>query len=61
MDYLNNGDGKSDNYYTTDEQILYFADETNAVPRKQLGYKTPEEFFEEFLDKVYSLNSAQVA
>lgn len=39
------------------EQILYFADEMNALPRKQLGYQTPEELFEEFLDKVYSLNS----
>ena len=37
------------------EQILHFADEMNALPRKQLGYRTPEELFEKFLDKVYSL------
>ena len=43
------------------EQILHFADEMNALPRKQLGYQTPEELFEEFLDKVYSLNNTQVA
>lgn len=39
------------------ERILPFADEMNVLPRKQLGYQTPEELFEEFLDKVYSLNS----
>lgn len=43
------------------EQILHFADEMNALPRKQLGYRTPEELFEEFLDKVCSLNNPQVA
>lgn len=37
------------------EQILSFADEMNALPRKQLGYCTPEELFEEFLDQVYSV------
>lgn len=37
------------------EQILSFADEMNAMPRKQLGYYTPEELFEEFLDQVYSV------
>ena len=43
------------------EQILHFADEMNALPRKQLGYRTPEELFEKFLDKVYSLKNIQVA
>ena len=43
------------------EQILHFADEMNALPRKQLGYRTPEELFETFLDKVYSLKKIQVA
>ena len=43
------------------EQILCFADEMNDLPRKQLGYRTPDELFNEFLDKVYSLNSTQVA
>ena len=33
----------------------------NALPRKQLGYRTPEELFEKFLDKVYSLNDNLVA
>lgn len=37
------------------EQILSFADEMNALPRKHLGYFTPEELFEEFLDQVYSV------
>ena len=43
------------------EQILNFADEMNALSRKQLGYRTPEELFEKFLDKVYSLNDNLVA
>ena len=43
------------------EQILHFADEMNALPRKQLGYRMPEELFEKFLDKVYSLKNIQVA
>ena len=42
-----------DNYSA--EQILSFADEINAMPRKHLGYCTPEELFEEFLDQVYSV------
>ena len=44
--------GKSiDNY--SSEQILAFADEMNAQPRKQLDYATPEELFDSFLDAVY--------
>ena len=42
-----------DKYYA--EQILSFADEMNAMSRKHLGYCTPEELFEEFLDQVYSV------
>ncbi len=42
-----------DNYSA--EQILSFTDEMNAMPRKHLGYYTPEELFEEFLDQVYSV------
>lgn len=34
----------------SDEQILQFADEINATPRKRLGYRTPEELFELQLD-----------
>ena len=43
------------------EQILHFADEMNVLPRKQLGYRPPEELFDKFLDKVYSLKNIQVA
>lgn len=48
-----------DKYYA--EQILSSADEMNALPRKQLGYFTPEELFDEFLDQVYSVIKAQGA
>lgn len=43
------------------EQILSFADEMNSMPRKSLGYYTPEDLFEEFLDQVYSVVKVQVA
>ena len=36
------------------EQILAFADELNGRPRRRLGYQTPEELFEAFLDSVYA-------
>lgn len=39
----------------TAEQILCFADDMNALPRKRLNYSTPEELFDSFLDEVYSL------
>ena len=35
------------------EYILAAADELNGRPRKKLGYRTPEELFDEFLDSVY--------
>lgn len=35
------------------EYILTAADELNGRPRKKLGYRTPEELFERFLDSVY--------
>ena len=38
------------------EQVLSFADEMNALPRKKLNYYTPEELYEIFLDQIYSLN-----
>lgn len=44
--------GVSIEKYST-EQILRFADDMNALPRKTLGYSTPEELFDSFLDKVY--------
>ena len=43
------------------EQILYFADEMNALPRKLLGYSTPEELFDEFLDQVYLVDKVRYA
>lgn len=43
------------------EQILHFADEMNALPRKILEYRTPEERFDAFLDHVYSVDKVQVA
>ena len=36
------------------EYILSAADELNGHPRKKLGYRTPEELFEAFLDAVYA-------
>jgi len=52
--------GKSIDDYSA-EQILQFADEMNALPRRTLGYATPEELFDVFLDQVYSVNKVQVA
>lgn len=36
------------------EQILSYADELNGRPRRRLGYRTPEELFDVFLDRIYS-------
>ena len=38
--------------FTADE-IMCFADKINAKPRKRLGYRTPEELFEAYLDNIY--------
>ena len=38
----------------TDEDILAAADELTGRPRTKLGYCTPEELFEAFLDAVYA-------
>ena len=38
----------------SNEDILAAADELNGRPRKKLGYCTPEELFEAFLDRVYA-------
>ncbi len=46
--------GKSIQDYT-DEDILQAADEINAMPRKGLGYATPEDLFEAQLDKIYGV------
>ena len=39
------------------EYILASADELNAHPRKKLGYATPEELFDSFLDRAYAADS----
>lgn len=36
-------------------QVLTFADELNERPRRRLGYQTPEELFDAFLDSVYAV------
>lgn len=38
----------------SDEYILQAADELNGRPRRKLGYCTPEELFEAFLDVVFA-------
>lgn len=38
----------------SDEEILWAADALNGLPRRNLGYCTPEELFEAFLDTVYA-------
>lgn len=38
----------------SDEEILWAADALNGLPRRNLGYCTPEELFEAFLDIVYA-------
>lgn len=43
------------------EQILQFSYEMNALPRKQLGYCTPEELFEKFLDEIFPISPTKVA
>ena len=45
--------GKSIEDYTADE-ILIFADIINALPRKLLNYRTPEELFDAELDRIYA-------
>ncbi len=47
--------GESIDCYTA-EQIRQFSDMLNSTPRKRLGYKTPEELFDEQLDILYSAN-----
>ena len=36
----------------------YFADIINGLPRKILGYKTPDELFDQELDLIYSTDGA---
>lgn len=46
--------GKSISDYNIDD-LLFFADRINSLPRKILGYKTPEELFEQQLDRIYAV------
>lgn len=46
--------GKSISDYTAD-QICFFADCINGLPRKILNYATPEELFELQLDEIYAI------
>ena len=45
--------GVSIENYSPDD-VLHFADELNSRPRKRLGYQTPEELFDAFLDNLYA-------
>ena len=45
--------GRSIDKYTSDD-ILFTADWCNLLPRKILGYKTPDNLFENELDKIYA-------
>lgn len=44
---------KSISDYAADE-IRFFADCINGLPRKILGYSTPEELFEAERDRIYT-------
>lgn len=41
----------------TDEDILNIADELNQRPRRILGYHSPTELFDMFLDEVYYIDN----
>ena len=41
----------------TDEDILNIADALNQRPRRILGYRSPTELFDTFLDGVYSIDN----
>ena len=45
--------GKSFTDYSV-EDVLFFADSINGLPRKILGYRTPGELFEKELDRIYA-------
>ena len=46
--------GQSVDDYSADE-IMIFADIINALPKKLLGYHTPEELFDAELDRIYAV------
>lgn len=39
------------------EQIQWYSDEINSLPRKVLNYQTPEDLFDRALDQLYSVGS----
>lgn len=39
----------------SDEDVLSITDELNQRPRRILGYHTPTELFDHFLDEVYAV------
>lgn len=39
----------------SDEDILWAADAPNSLPRRNLGYCTPEELFKAFLATLYAV------
>ena len=45
--------GKSIESYSA-EHILWFAEDMNSLPRHSLGYDTPDDLFESYLDTIYS-------
>lgn len=45
--------GKSISDYTSDK-ICFFADCINGLPRRILGYRTPEQLFDRQLDRIYA-------
>ena len=49
-----NPKGQSIDDYSADE-IMIFANIMNALPRKLLGYHTPEELFDAELDRIYAV------
>ena len=40
----------------SDEDVLSIADELNQRPRRILGYHTPAELFDHFLDEVHAID-----
>lgn len=39
----------------TEEELEQYEDLINGLPRKRLGYRTPEEAFNEYLDQIYKI------
>lgn len=37
----------------SEDEVLQFADMINTMPRKRLGYQTPDELFDQYLDEIY--------